>query len=107
MIYNADNSIAPYKYSAFIWGDNPFSVMVNEDMESGDACLVVKESFGNAFVPMLAAHYKTVYIMDYRYYNGSVAALQAQYGIRDVIFANNISMTRSKSLVEQLASKIG
>ncbi len=107
VIYNADNSIAPYKYSAFIWGDNPFSVMVNEDMESGDSCLVVKESFGNAFVPMLAAHYKTVYVMDYRYYNGSVAALQAQYGIRDVIFANNISMTRAQSLVGQLASKIG
>lgn len=107
VIYNAQTNSAAFKYGAFIYGDNPFTVIENNSMESGESCLLVKESFGNAFAPLLIANYKTVYVMDYRYCDQTVAQLVARYGISDVIFANNISMTRSASLVDQMAAKIG
>ena len=106
VIYNAEDSIPAYKYSAYIWGDNPFSVINNKGKKDGESCLLIKESFGNAFAPLLVGHYKYVYVMDYRYCDKTVAQLVEEYGIDDVIFANNLSMTRADVLVDKLASKI-
>ena len=107
VIYDSTNSKAAYKYSAFIYGDNPFTVIENTDMAAGESCLLIKDSFGNAFAPLLPAHYKYVYVMDYRSFSGTVAGLVDQYGITDVIIANNISMTRDKNQVQKLTDRVG
>ncbi len=109
MIYNAESSKPAYKYSAFIYGDNPFTVIENTDMTSGDALILVKESFGNAIAPLFTYHYKYVYVVDYRYYTGTLNALvdtakAAAGGSVDVLYCNNISITRASSLVEKLAA---
>ena len=107
VIYNEENSSAYVKYSAFIWGDNPYSVITNYDMEEGESCLLIKESFGNALAPFLTYNYKYVYILDYRYGYSTAAALVDKYGITDVFFCNNISMTRASSQVQKLTSAVG
>lgn len=104
MIYNAENNQAAYKYSAFIYGDNAFTKIENLSMTEGESCLLVKESFGNAIAPLLTYHYKYVYVLDYRYCSATVSALVDRYGITDVLYCNNISMTRSSSQVESLFS---
>ena len=59
------------KYCAYAAGDNPYTVIKNKGLSDGSACIVVKESFGNAFVPYLVDHYQTIYEVDYRYYKKS------------------------------------
>lgn len=86
-------------YSAFIGGDNPFSVIKNTALSDGSSCVVVKESFGNAFVPFLISHYETVYVVDYRYYNGDFCNFVLENEVDDVIFINNMSATRSSNLM--------
>ncbi len=86
-------------YSAFIGGDNPFSVIKNTALSDGSSCVVVKESFGNAFVPFLVSHYETVYVVDYRYYNGNFCNFVLENEVDDVIFINNMSATRSSNLM--------
>ena len=54
------------KYSCFIGGDNPFTRITNPQIQDGSSCVVVKESYGNAFVPWLVDHYQNVYVVDYR-----------------------------------------
>lgn len=107
LIYNVSGNAASNKYGCFIFGDNPFTIIDNTDMVSGESCLVIKESFGNCFVPFLASHYKYVYVMDFRYSPYSIMSLVNAYGINDVIFCNNISMTRSTSMVNTLLNHIG
>ncbi len=107
VIYNEENSSPYVKYSAFIWGDNPYSVITNYDKTEGESCLLIKESFGNALAPFLTYNYKNVYILDYRYGYTTAAALVEKYGITDVFFCNNISMTRASSQVSKLNSSIG
>lgn len=75
----------------------------NKDKTDGSACVVVKESFGNAFVPFLVDHYQTIYVVDYRYWTGSVSQLVREKMAQDVLFINNLSMIRNKSLVGKLA----
>lgn len=96
--YNAAN-----KYGTFIGGDNPISVITNSAITDNSACIVVKESFGNAFVPFLADHYQTVYVIDYRYWNGKLLSFAKENKATDIIFVNNIGMTRSSYLVGKLA----
>lgn len=107
MIYNATNNQPAYKYSAFIYGDNPITVIENTDMQQGESCILIKDSFGNAFAPLLTYHYKYVYVYDFRYDNETVAYLVNTKGINDVIIMNNISLTRSSGQVNMLGSKIG
>ena len=64
--------------------------------------MVLKESFGNAFVPFLADHYSKIYVIDYRYWQGNIAKLAKKKNVDDVIFCNNISMTRNAYLIGKL-----
>jgi hypothetical protein len=102
VIYDVSNYSESLKYSAFIASDNPYTKIVNKDLDDGSACIVVKESFGNAFVPFLVDHYQTIYVIDYRYWTGSISELAQKKKVADVIFVNNLSMIRNKSLVGKL-----
>lgn len=106
LIYDESNAPASLKYGAFIMGDNPLTEIENLSMESGKSCILVKESFGNAFAPLLPYHYKHVYVIDYRHYSGNIVSFAEKYGVDDVYFLNNISMTRAASLVSMLSSRI-
>lgn len=77
------------KYSTFIHGDNPLTVIHNPLLHDGSACVLIKESYGNAFAPYLVDHYENVYVVDYRHYEGDLGALIENYGIQDIIFLNN------------------
>ena len=102
IIYDVSDYPAGVKYSTYIGGDNPFTTITNNEKTDGSACVVVKESFGNAFVPFLVDNYQYVYIVDYRYWQGNVGDLVKEKGAKDVIFLNNLSMIRNKYLVGQL-----
>lgn len=99
------------KYLAFVGGDNPLGTMVNPEITDGSSCLVIKESFGNAMVGFLTQNYGTVYVVDYRYiskvYPGTLINFVDERGIQDVIFVNNISATRSPTLVNAISAFIG
>ncbi len=95
------------KYAAtFIGGDNPLSTITNNDLPEGDSCILVKESFGNAFAPLLIPHYKNIYVVDYRYYKGGLIRLAQEKGVKDVIFLNNISATRTSARVTEMENLI-
>ena len=103
VIFDESTASASLKYGTFIMGDNPFTVIENPEVGNGESCIVVKESFGNAFVPFLVDHYQTVYVVDYRYYGGSVSALAKAKGVTDVLFVNNLSAIRGSYQMGKLA----
>lgn len=102
---------ASAKYSAFIGGDNAWSVIENPNVTDGSACIVIKESFGNAFVPFLVPDYQKVYVVDYRYIakvkGEKLSAMVDATGAKDVLFINNVSATRNESLMNAVSSFVG
>lgn len=102
IIYDVNSYGASLKYSTFIASDNPFTEITNQTLTDESACIVVKESFGNAFVPFLVDHYQHVYVVDYRYWQGNLAKLAKEKKAKDVILLNNLSMIRNQYLVGQL-----
>lgn len=83
-VMNAGN-----KYNCFILGDNPFTEIHNPEITDGSAIVLVKESYGNCFVPWLVDHYQDVYVVDYRYYKDNLLDFIKEHKVRDVLFLNN------------------
>lgn len=97
--------------SAFIGGDNPYSVIENPNITDGSSILLVKESYGNCFAPFLVESYQYVYVVDFRYYSdtesGTLLDLVEEQEIQDVLFLNTISTTRADNLIQLLRQFIG
>lgn len=91
-------------YSTFIGGDNPYTYITNSTCTNGRSCLVIKESFGNALVPFIAAEFSEVHVIDYRYWNGSVSQFVRNKQIDTVLYVNNVSATRNTSLIKALSA---
>lgn len=106
IIYDVSAYGASLKYSTFIASDNPFTEITNQTLTDESACIVVKESFGNAFVPFLVDHYQHVYVVDYRYWQDNLSKLAEEKKAKDVILLNNLSMIRNQYLVGQLQGVI-
>ncbi len=76
------------KYLAFCGGDYPYSEIHNETVTDGSAVLVIKDSYGNSFMPMLADSYEYVYGIDYRSWKGDLSAFVEEHGIDTVVIIN-------------------
>ncbi len=102
IINDVSDYTATQKYSAFIGGDNPLTVIENDTITDGSSILLIKESFGNCFAPFLAESYQFVYVIDYRYFDDvdsrNLLEVVEDYDIQDVLFLNNISATRDSAV---------
>ncbi len=103
VIYNVSSWSRGTKYNTFVAGDQPYTVIKNPAITDGSSCLVVKESYGNAMIPFLTENYATIHVIDYRYWDGNISSFVKKNGVDDVIFCNNISATRNRSLVNAIS----
>ena len=94
------------KYLTFIGGDNAVTTIINKDNPEGETCVVIKESYGNAFVPFLIPHYSTIYVIDPRHYDGTLSEFTSDKQIDDVVFIANISTTRNYIYIDAMESLI-
>ena len=90
-------------YYCYIGGDKPLSIIENPQITDGSSCLVLKESYGNCFVPFLVDHYETVYVIDFRYANVNVVDYVKENNIQDLIIMNNITIIASDKVAATIA----
>lgn len=86
VIYDVSTASAGSKYITFGVGDYPLATVHNENKHDGSACIVVKDSFGNAFVPFLVDHYEYIYGIDYRYGKEKLADFAREHNVSDILF---------------------
>lgn len=87
-------------YGVFLGGDFPV-MRVNSAVKNGRKILVLKDSYGNAFSPYLASHFEEVYIIDFRYFNGSIRDLVSTKKITDIVFGHNVYVANSNYTVKK------
>ena len=95
------------QYNCFLLGDHALGEIHNETKTDGSSILVVKESFGNAFVPFLVDSYEYVYVVDARYYDGDLVNFVTSRGVDEVLFINNLSATGASARLNELQDFIG
>ena len=88
-------------YYCYIAGDRPYAEMDNPDIEDGSSCLVIKESYGNTFIPYLVDHYDKVYYMDFRRPEYDISDFCKEHKVTDIIIENNIQIIASTDVAVQ------
>lgn len=92
------------KYMCFLAGDHALSVVTNESIPDAPNCLIIKDSYGNCFVPFMAQNYHKVYAIDYRkYYAMSISRFVDQYDIQDVFLMPNLDSAQNNTVNDLLA----
>ena len=91
-------------YSTFIAGDQPLEYIHNESKDDGSSCLVIKDSYGCAFTPLLVDNFEHLYVIDFRYSSENIPAFVRDHGIQNVVFVNNISLAGTLSVADKLTS---
>lgn len=100
------------KYLCFISGDTPLC-RITTQAGTGRSCAVLKESYGNAFVPFLTSHYDTIYVIDPREFNGSndpsfdLTGFVAEHEVDDVIVINYPFKINDSSFINRLNRMVG
>ena len=96
-----------YLYMAFIGGDQPIEI-IETDVKNDKVCMVLKESYGNAFVPFLTSHYSKVVVVDPRKFNTSdtpalyLPDLAQMEGVTDLIVINYPFMPLNEYYITRL-----
>ena len=84
-------------YPLFLDGNHPVTVIENESAPQDAPVLVmVKDSFGNTLAPLLVPSYRTIVMVDPRYYKQSVSELCETYGADELLFCYSIERIASE-----------
>jgi hypothetical protein len=96
IISDMTTSSTAAKYMTFLSGDRPMISIKNNSLPDAPVCVVVKDSFGNPFVPFLTQHYSQIYVLDYRSYKAMrLKDFVEAYGVDVIIFAQALQLAQS------------
>ena len=83
-------------YLAFLMGDNGYTVINVPSNPQDKNILVIKDSYGNAFVPYLTEHYGNIYVVDLRHVKMNIYDEFKDANLTDIVFVlNNQSANNS------------
>ncbi len=94
-------------YVSFIAGDNPYTVINVPENPQDKNILVLKDSFGNAFVPYLCEHFGNIIVGDVRYTDMNVYEHLKDYGLTDIVFVNNVQAALSTTWSKMYLKAVG
>jgi hypothetical protein len=90
-------------YGCYISGDLPLE-RFDSDVKNNRRLVVIKNSFGNALIPHLVQNFETVFVIDYRYFEGSVYDLVINQNITDILFPIPAFSSNTVSHVQRIKS---
>lgn len=94
-------------YSAFLCGDNPYTVINVPENPQDRNILVLKDSYGNAMVPFLAENYGNIIVVDTRYTSMNVYEMFSDYDLTDILFINNLEAANSPAWTNMYLKAVG
>jgi hypothetical protein len=89
------------KYGIFLGGDFALGV-IKTNAKTDKKIMVIKDSYGNAFIPFLTPHYSEIYVVDPRHYKESIVDLVNENEIGEVMFLNYILTTNFDSFMNSV-----
>lgn len=97
-MYVAEALKGPDPYEVFLGGNEPL-LQIRTTADTEDTLLIFKDSYANCFLPFLAAHYKSITVIDPRYYGDQIESLFLQSDFTDVLFLFSASgLAKDESL---------
>lgn len=89
IVYDYSKEADSYYEPSYLEGKNQYGYFLDDNhafieidtayAAKGRELFVIKDSYANTLIPILAPHYEKIYVVDLRYYNGSLFSLMDQY----------------------------
>ena len=92
------------KYQVFM-GGNFAEVDIKTNAGTGNKIMVIKDSYGNSFVPLLTPYYDEIIVIDPRYYSGDIYELVQYKKINQVLFLYNTDSFITDNCLEIMAEE--
>lgn len=92
-------------YGVFIMGDHPLTVLHSnsENAQKGSKIAVIKESYGNAFVPYLTYNYEEVHVIDFRSFGQNLVSYCQENNIDEVLFLNGVMSANTQIQLDSMS----
>ena len=96
-LMNLDKFKGSDKYSAFLWGNNGLTKVINENISEerkGSSILIFKDSYANSFIQFLSYNYEIIDIIDLRYFKESIRDFMKDKDYNEILIMysfNNLS----------------
>jgi len=92
-------------YCVFLVGDNPLTVLKSSSEKgTGKKIAVVKESYGNAFVPYLTYNYEEVHVIDFRHFGQNLKSYCESNEIDEILFINGVMSASTQIQLDSMSS---
>ena len=88
-IYDYSKESLRDKYSLFLHGNNPVTIIKNKDIKNNKKILVIKDSFGNSLVPFLTQNYEEIHVIDLRYFSSKLSSYLEKNDFEDILIIYN------------------
>lgn len=78
------------KYSVFLRGNNPITIIKNNNLSNGKKLLVIKDSYANSLVPFLTEDYEEIHVIDLRSYAPRLSNYIDENNFDDIFILYNL-----------------
>ena len=89
-LFDASKLKEKSQYDVF-FGGNFAEVRIDTGAESDRVLLVMKDSYANCAIPMMTPFFKTIVLVDPRYYNDNLPDTIAKEGVTDLLWFYNVN----------------
>ncbi|HHV98805.1 MAG TPA: hypothetical protein GXX36_04405 [Clostridiaceae bacterium] len=95
------------KYLVFLSSGGATWSVIKTDIKNGKKLLVMKDSYGNTFVPFLLPHYEEIYVVDSRFYSKystgkNIVEFIKDNGINEMLFVHYMEDVNWKKFMEDV-----
>lgn len=84
-LYDYTKSNLRDKYSLFLRGNNPITIIKNNKLNNGKKLLIIKDSFANSFVPFLTQNYEEVHVIDLRSFSMKLSNYMSENSFDNIL----------------------
>ena len=100
-LYDISKLMTKDKYSVFLYGNNPLTIIENTEIDNDKKLLIFKDSYANSLIPFLTQHYKEIHVIDPRSFNAPVSQYIRDKEFNDIfVIYNFINFTRDMDVVK-------
>lgn len=95
VVYDFTRETTSYYEPSYLEGKNQYGYFLDDNhafieidtayVAKDRELFLIKDSYANSLIPILAPHYEKIYVLDLRYYNGSLFSLMEQYVTSDKV----------------------
>lgn len=88
-LYEMKHLSTKNQYAVFLDDNHPF-IQIHTDNANNRNLLLIKDSYANCFAQFAVNHYENVYMIDLRYYLGSIDDVVTEYDITDILILYDV-----------------